>query len=191
MAFLSANYGARMNPIAATLARFLESDDQSTLLVHGKWGVGKSYAIKSFLDSHAFAEVSIIARSTVSLFGRQSLGEIQRDIFALAAPVASADIIKKKMGAIAGSYLRLDRYADGYQRSGALRVWLSKAGLIQVPWLGSIGALLSHGNYDLIRNFLVVIDDLERRSKGVALKDVLHHKGGQVHLGQTKKGGRR
>lgn len=162
------------NPIALMMSRFIESKTSRTLLVHGPWGIGKSYAINSFVGQLTAKGSSLYAaHSYVSLFGKPSLAYIQSDIFASAVQIADDNTVREKIGAAGQKYLSLDRYISQSRFQRSLRWISSKVGQVQLPWFGGVGAMLAHGNYELVSSFVVVIDDLERRSQGVGLKDVL------------------
>lgn len=166
--------GAFSNPIALMLSRFLNRADQKTILIRGAWGVGKTFAVSDFLEKFDFKAVDgLVARARVSLFGKQSISEVQREIFALAKQVASDEQTRKHLGLVAQKLIQLERYLDqgGYQKTVD---WLrSKLARVHVPWVGDIGAMMSHGNFGLVDGFLVTIDDLERRSANLSLKDAL------------------
>lgn len=162
------------NPIALMLARFLNAEDQKALLIRGAWGVGKSYAVKDFLKSYNFSALGgVIAQSYVSLFGKQSLTDIQRNIFSCASQVGEDKIIRQKIGFAAQKLINLEKYIAASKFQRALRWLRSKLGLVQLPWIGGLGSMFNQGNYDLVNSFLVTFDDLERRSEAVSLKGVL------------------
>lgn len=162
------------NPLTLMLSRFLESGAQRTAIVRGAWGVGKSYAINDFVETFNFNKCSgIVAKSSVSMFGKQSFNEIQREIFSSATQVGSDEEVRKKLGAAAHRLMQLEKYVSHSSLQRTLRWLSSKTGQIQVPWIGGLGAMFSQGNYGFVNQFLVILDDLERRSSIVGLRDVL------------------
>jgi hypothetical protein len=46
-----------LNELAEVLLELAQSSDWSTLLVKGKWGVGKTSAVRSLMDSPAMQEI--------------------------------------------------------------------------------------------------------------------------------------
>lgn len=162
------------NPIALMLSRFLESKEQNTILIRGHWGVGKTYAIKNFLEDFGFERSpGLVARAYVSLFGKQAIADVQRDIFSHAQQVGSDDKIRDKLGTAAHKLIQLERFVAQTKLQRTLRWLSSKLGKVQVPWIGGLGAMMSEGNYGFVDGFLVTIDDLERKSASVSVKDVL------------------
>lgn len=163
-----------MNPIALMLARFLNRSDQKTILVRGAWGVGKTFAVSEFVEQFDFKSVNgLVARSRVSLFGKQTMPEVQREIFALAKQVASDQVTRDRLGVAAHKLIQLEQFLDQNGAQKSLRWLSSKLGRVQAPWVGDLGAMMTQGNFGLVDGFLVTIDDLERRSSGLSLRDAL------------------
>lgn len=161
------------NPVALMLNRFLRSNEQNTLILRGPWGIGKTHAVERFVEQQDFSSTALVARSSVSLFGKQSIAEIQRDIFSNAVQVATDEVARARLGTAAQNIIKLEKLL-ARTRFQRLIAWVrAKLGIIEVPWLGSIGSMMAHGNYEFVESFLVIIDDLERRSASVPLKDVL------------------
>ncbi|WP_169447746.1 P-loop NTPase fold protein [Luteimonas mephitis] len=156
------------------LSRFLQSQEQNTILIRGPWGVGKTYAVTAFVDSFNFDQSpSLVARSYVSLFGKQTISAVQREIFSAAQQVGPDDGIRTRLGLAAHKLIQLEKYVAQSKLQRTWR-WLgSKLGQVQAPWVGELGAMMSQGNYGLVDGFLVTIDDLERRSASVSLRDTL------------------
>ncbi|SRR6266849_926089 len=55
---------------------FLQSDEQKVLLLHGKWGTGKTYFWKGFAERHRTA-IKENFYSYVSLFGASSISNVK------------------------------------------------------------------------------------------------------------------
>jgi hypothetical protein len=161
------------NPIALMLSRFLENNEQRTLLLRGAWGVGKSYVVEDFVASFDFSKSNLVARSYVSLFGKQSIQDVQRNIFAVATQIGSDEQVRQRLGRAAHRLIQLEKYLSESRTQRTLRWLSSKAGQIQLPWIGGLGAMFNQGNYAFVDGFLVTLDDLERRSESVPFKDIL------------------
>jgi hypothetical protein len=163
-----------MNPIALMLAKFLNRSDQKTILIRGAWGVGKTFAVSEFVEQFDFKSANgLVARSRVSLFGKQSMSEVQREIFALAKQVASDEVTRDRLGVAAHKLIQLEQYLNQNRAQRSLRWLSSKMGQVQLPWVGDLGAMVNQGNFGLVDGFLVTVDDLERRSSNLSLKDAL------------------
>jgi hypothetical protein len=148
------------------IREFLGDAGQQTLLIYGPWGVGKTYAVNDFIEGYNFSETSkIIAKSYISLFGKKTIDGVQEKIFSESIPLLKDEERKRYVDL----YLQIKKSKIGKITS----LVGTKAGQINIPWIGGIGSLLSHGNYVLVVNSLIVIDDLERRSESVSLRDVL------------------
>lgn len=164
---------AAKNPAALVLQRFLDGD-QSTLLIYGAWGIGKSYAVKDFLESYDFrAKNLVVARSNVSLFGKESVAQVKASIFSSAVQVGTDELAKDVIGTAAQSVLKFSSYLQASRFSRVISWLNSKIGGSQVPWLGDLSSVMRSGNYDVVGSFMVVVDDLERRSSAMQLRDVL------------------
>lgn len=162
------------NPIAIMLTEFLKSQSHNAILVRGPWGVGKTHAICKFVDLLGSSDApEVVARSYVSLFGKQTIHAIQCEIFSSAKQLGTDDVVRVKLGLAAHKLMQLEKYVGGSRFERTWRWMTSKIGRVQAPWIGELGAMMSQGNYGLVDGFLVTIDDLERRAASVSLKDTL------------------
>ena len=68
--------------VKKTIAKFLETDVPEVICITGKWGVGKTYAWKTFLrELSGEKTIKLPYYSYVSLFGINSIDEIRQTIF--------------------------------------------------------------------------------------------------------------
>lgn len=161
------------NPLTLMLARFLESDSQTSMLIHGPWGIGKTHSLEGFLREYNFGSADkYVARSTVSVFGKTTLADIQAAIFPSAQQIASDEVAKARLGGTATAYLSLGRFLGGENLNKNVGFIARKLGQVDVPWIGRLDALALRGNYEMVNDFVIVLDDLERHSAGVSLKDL-------------------
>src|SRR5690606_5465321 len=116
---------------------------------------------------------NLVARSYVSLFGKQAISEVKRETFSMAQQVGSDEAIRNRLGLAAHRLIQLEKYVTQSKFQRTLRWLSSKLGEVQAPWIGGLGSMISQGNYGLVDGFLVTIDELERRSASISLKDVL------------------
>ncbi|NOJ99217.1 hypothetical protein HMI51_40755, partial [Corallococcus coralloides] len=71
-----------MFEVENALDAFMKSDN-SVLVIKGDWGGGKTFFWKKYYNDHK-NHLKQIAYSYVSLFGKNSLSDIRREIFHLA-----------------------------------------------------------------------------------------------------------
>ena len=144
------------------IERFLADTQASVLVIAGKWGVGKTYAWNSYLKIAAGKnQFSADRYSYVSLFGLGNLDELKAAIFqntirksdigksadleTLDEMVRSAPNLWRKAGVVGRLFPGADKYLSTFEKVGFF-------------WL---------------KNQVVCIDDLERRSKSLDVRDVL------------------
>lgn len=136
-----------------TIERILkdEAEEKICLFIDGQWGIGKTYTINKFIESN-----NDISLKYVSVFGKENLKEIEKDIVMQMLPVQK---IKDKLdsknslrifGSIVGDVLK--------QSSG-----------IDIDFIRNI----SIENIKSDNNVIICIDDLERKSENIRLKDIL------------------
>jgi hypothetical protein len=145
----------------AEIARFLRGSDPGVLCVTGEYGVGKTFLWRSVLDDlRKSKDLSLERYSYVSLFGLNSLDDMKSALFENMEwldrdPTNFAQRGKAGAKALAARAKKLSELA------GAL------------PWVGQVFTKARSLYFSLIQNQIVCIDDLDRRSNNLALKDVL------------------
>jgi hypothetical protein len=161
----------------AEIARFLRGIDPGVLCVSGEWGVGKTFLWQSVLDSVRNArELGLTRYSYISLFGLSSLDDVKSSLF------ENMEWLDQDATDFAG------RGKAGAKALAARAKKLSElAGAL--PWVGQAFSKARSLYFSLIQSQIVCIDDLERRSKTLDLKDVLglisflrEHRGCKVAL---------
>jgi len=145
----------------AEIARFLRGSEPGVLCVTGEYGVGKTFLWRSVLDDLRKSNgLSLERYSYVSLFGLNSLDDIKSSLFENMEwldqdPTNFAQHGKAGAKALAARAKKLSELA------GAL------------PWVGQAFTKARSLYFSLIQNQIVCIDDLDRRSKNLDLKDAL------------------
>ncbi len=154
--------------------RFLVSDEPEVLAIKGDWGVGKTFSWNKILqNANAYDGVKLQKYSYVSLFGIESLDDfkvhmfqqqIPRDLIGKEASLATlkdntAEILEN-LGNKSLSFFQGNQYAKSF-----------------TPALESVSFLS-------LNNALICVDDLERKGKDLAIKDIL----GLVSLLKEQKG---
>jgi hypothetical protein len=145
----------------AEITRFLGGIDPGVLCVSGEWGVGKTFLWRSVLDTLRNArELSLTRYSYVSLFGLNSLDDVKSSLF------ENMEWLDQDATDFAG------RGKAGAKALAARAKKLSElAGAL--PWVGQAFSKARSLYFSLIQSQIICIDDLERRSNNLDLKDVL------------------
>jgi hypothetical protein len=132
---------------------FLKSGQQKVLLIHGKWGTGKTYFWRRFVEENKTA-ITEAFYSYVSLFGSASVSNI------------------KSLAVFGGKALR--EAGDPDQAWQRTKTWFAKRRKyfesINIPYLGNLASILPGIEELLIKDYLVCFDDLERRNRALDLE---------------------
>ncbi len=148
----------------AEFRRFATGTKPGVLCIKGKWGVGKTYAWIEFLSGLDKSAVSFKRYAYVSLFGLNTVDQVRS---AIVEAAQTPDQI--------GTEIDFDNLASE-PRGTADRAWrsaLSYAGLVPFQRLKDLAAVLQAASFLAISDYLVCIDDLERKGSGLQVKDVL------------------
>lgn len=162
------------------LKMFLSADVERTLLITGDWGVGKTHAAQLFIEASS-AEISnagLVASSKVSMFGCGSIRELWGLLYTNARLASTSEKFLTRLKNSPVGLLPLVIAEASKSKAG----WLSKfvhkfrpiSSSVQIPvlesGLGDIGGALAS---ELVRDFFVVFDDIERHADNFPLKDIL------------------
>lgn len=139
---------------------FLCASRPEVLCVAGKWGVGKTYGWNGILKATR-TSIPLKHYSYVSLFGLGSLDEVRRAIFENSVPSSSAGDIPD----IASLGSTLKGLPTNWRKGGALA-------RLFAPF-GDYSAIFEKIGYFLVREQVVCIDDLERKSSSLDMRDML------------------
>ena len=147
------------------ILRFLEKykddpDPQYAVLLDGKWGCGKTFFIKSWLDTFQTENEDELTPMYVSLFGVQTVKQINDTINGLLFPFMNSKVYKigktlTKM--VASAALRLNFNYDGDKTSD---------GTVDFK-LDPLMDLLNDKKEELKGRRILIFDDLERANIGV------------------------
>ncbi len=151
--------------IETEVHRFLSTDTPEVLCIKGKWGVGKTYGWKKFLnDAKATKTLAFSQYSYVSLFGLNSLDDLRFAIFE--RTTSDADIGKNADSATFQKFL--SKGSDFGRRlrplAEALATVVNRKGLVDV---------LAKSAFLSVQNQLICLDDLERSGSALKIRDVL------------------
>lgn len=138
--------------VARTLDCFLQHDTKKAFLLKGRWGVGKTYFWKSYINER-LCQTSPIRESKyayVSLFGLDSIESVEQLIFAQTVIVKPNNELVRK-----GNSLR------------KITPWIEA-----IPGLDKIAGIINRLGVMFIKDTLVCFDDLERLGVGLPLAEV-------------------
>ena len=147
------------------IIRFLDEykddpDPQYAVLLDGKWGCGKTFFIKSWLDTFQTENEDELAPMYVSLFGVQTVKQINDTINGLLFPFMNSKVYKigktiTKM--VASAALRFNVDYDGDKKND---------GTVDFK-LDPLMDLLNDKKEELKGRRILIFDDLERANIGV------------------------
>ena len=149
-------------------------------VVKGKWGVGKTYFwneyIKDYIKS---SQCKQVAYSYISLFGKTSLNDVKQSIFYSAKPIKSESVVDNSFdssfeeGSRMFNRLPWIRGAvDKSKKNAPLLGWLTKFSK-NAPFLKQYATLIASMEYGMVSNYVVCIDDIERKSDALTVKEVM------------------
>ncbi|MBB1309729.1 hypothetical protein H5162_09860 [Pseudoalteromonas sp. SR41-8] len=143
--------------------QFLSSGEPEVMAIKGEWGVGKTFSWKKFLkDASSKDKINLERYSYVSLFGINSLEAFKYSIFEnvvkreIIGTEASIETFKKNTSSLIESF--------GRQSFNLLK---------GAPIVKSFSPAIETISFLSLNNTLICIDDLERKGKGLEIKDVL------------------
>lgn len=145
------------------LNRFLADPDAEVLALRGKWGVGKTYSWNKILaEANRRNQISRERYAYLSLFGISTLDELRFTLF-------EQSICRS----LIGKQPTLDTFRDNAaQLSMSLgrKAWKLAS---STPFMKSVSPALEAVSFFSIRDALICLDDLERRSESLSARDVL------------------
>jgi len=147
------------------IQRFLASKDAEVLCIKGRWGVGKTYAWRHYLEkAQESGDLYQQDYAYVSLFGLNSLDDLRYAIFE--STVSPAQALTGPDAETFGALIKKGK-SVGRQARGWIGPALSAVGF------GEIGNALARSAFLLVRDRLVCLDDLERAGVDLTPRDVL------------------
>jgi hypothetical protein len=149
--------------IESEALRFLSSGEPEVLCLSGRWGVGKTFAWRKYLEeAKGNNQIALERYSYVSLFGINSLDALKYTIFENTVRSSgvgidpSLETLRSNVGAVA-------------ERLGRKSVWF----LQQIPRVTSYVGSLAPAWFLSVRNTIICIDDIERRGSNLTTREVL------------------
>lgn len=165
--------------IEASLDAFLNGNDR-VMVIRGAWGVGKTYFWSHYCRRRIDSQVlSQVAYSYVSLFGKSSLPDIRASIFQAGTPIAKDAAIReqfeKEYQSSTGLLKNVPWLQDAQEKVTAkarLAGWLTDLAR-STPFTDKYSRLIASLEYKLVSNYLVCIDDLERKGSNLSIREVM------------------
>lgn len=145
------------------IEQFLSSDSPQVIAIKGTWGSGKTYAWKQFLtQAKERNRIATDRYSYISLFGVDSLEDFKYLLFQQAIPM---DLI--------GREASLDSFKTNAIRLADKLGRKSLRSLFKFDWLSGFAHAMESLAYLSVSNYLICIDDLERKGRNLAMRDIL------------------
>jgi hypothetical protein len=168
-----------LSSFAQSLNAFLAGPDR-VLVIRGHWGVGKTYSWDSYVTENIrTGSLKQIAYSYVSLFGKGSLADVRASVFQNAKPLSPVEQVDAEIDNRLSEATRLRdrlpwiRSATNLAKEKAPFLgWLSRTAQ-SAPFTDKFAPLLTALEYSLVGNYLICIDDLERKSIGLSTREVM------------------
>jgi hypothetical protein len=132
--------------------RFLKDPKPEVLCIRGKWGIGKTYTWEELLKQ-AGKDVALQSYSYVSLFGLDTLDRFKSSIFENVIPIASIEVGPT-----------METLGENFKAMSKLALSAIKPG---------IGAIAEHAAFLSVREYIICIDDLERKGEKLRIIDIL------------------
>ncbi|NEV65123.1 P-loop NTPase fold protein [Thiorhodococcus minor] len=152
-----------LNVVREQIGRFLESAEPEVMAIKGAWGVGKTYTWHTLLlDARRNDKIALDTYSYISLFGVQSLDSLKYAIFEQA--------VNKN---IIGQAPSIESFKSN---AAKLVSSLSKKSLIYfnaAPVIKNFAPAIQSASFLSVNKSVVCIDDFERKSDSVSLRDIL------------------
>lgn len=149
--------------IKGKIYQFLSTDTPEIMAIKGEWGVGKTFSWKKFLqDAKSENKIELDRYSYVSLFGINSLDAFKYAIF--------ENVIKRE---IIGSEASIDTFKSNtaglIDSLGRHSIQFFKG----APIVKSFAPAIETISFLSLNKTIICIDDLERKGKGLDIKDIL------------------
>lgn len=169
-----------------SLEAFIKSEHR-VMVIKGDWGVGKTYAWNKYIETHG-SSLTQIAYSYISLFGKNSLQDVKKNIFHSAKAISSKEQIenemRKQLETASSLFNHVPWLKDNlfitYVNQGFFwfKKTISKIGIVtrhadSIPYVNKALGVVSTLEYALVNNYIICFDDLERKGNGLSVKDVM------------------
>lgn len=137
------------------IQRFLESEQPEVICISGDWGVGKTYLWRTSIDAARAAHAVALKRyAYVSLFGIGSLVDLKLALFE-----NSVDLGESASESRTGKWMRWVKQHASFAEA--------------LPTVGDYFKAAGPLFFSTVKDQIICIDDIERRSDDLDVKDVM------------------
>jgi Cdc6-like AAA superfamily ATPase len=151
-----------LEPFYAEIARFLRRPNSEVLVISGKWGVGKTFAWNKLLsEARDEDRIALHKYAYVSLFGLAGLDAVNGAIF--------QNTVGKERAGLTPDMKSLAATVKSVKTSWRSGIKLAR----YIPGVSDYSEALEKLGAFSIRNQIVCIDDVERRSSSLEIRDIL------------------
>ncbi|KGD83546.1 hypothetical protein HA47_11520 [Pantoea stewartii subsp. indologenes] len=142
---------------------FLSKSEPSVMAIKGDWGIGKTYAWNKYLiEARKENRVPCGKYSYVSLFGIKTIEQLKEAIFSNAVPNEHA-----------GEQPSLQSFQDNTKNLINSFSKCSWRFMKDLPYLNYAAPAIQAWSFMSVSNYLICIDDLERKGTSLEVKEVL------------------
>ncbi len=168
-----------MNHLNNSLQAFFNSPAK-VAVIKGEWGVGKTYFWENYISERIESnDLSQLAYSYISLFGISSLDAIRRQVFHNAKAISNDEVIdqafENQFNESSSLFNKIPWIKEGLSKVQSKATNLSNLSKYSqsLPFVSKYSGIISSLEYSLVKNYIVCIDDLERKGKGLSIKEVM------------------
>ncbi len=162
-----------------SLDSFFSSEDR-VLVIKGAWGVGKTFLWNAYVEGRlSNGDLSQLAYSYVSLFGKSSLADVRAAVFQNAKPISTAERIEQAFDEeLTSSTTLLQRVpwicnaSNIVRGKSTLLGWLTNLAR-STPFTDKYSGIIASIEYGLVKNYIICFDDLERKGSGLTVREVM------------------
>ncbi|MFH7242075.1 MAG: hypothetical protein ACHWZW_04410 [Spirulina sp.] len=163
--------------IRNTLDSFFSEKDLAVLVIRGSWGIGKTYFWENYVQNRIDKkELKQTAYSYISLFGLHDLSELKSKIFRTGKLLKSREQFKEELKSFSLNENRISEALFG-ARSGSQDFLRFLAPLYQfakyVPQVKGFSSIIDLAEYQLISNYLICLDDIERKEESLKIRQIM------------------
>ncbi|MBD2665892.1 hypothetical protein B6N60_02705 [Richelia sinica FACHB-800] len=165
-----ANAGVNREEAKSILKRFFENENYRVLAVNGKWGIGKTHLVQTFLEEHHknyYLYASVFGISSIEQLKARLIANNQSSQGKTESIVSSANKSINKF--IFNIFEWFKRISQKLEKTPKLDLKLSEK--FSIPITGSLMSIAGDlaleilFNLNVRENSIICIDDLERKSK--------------------------
>jgi hypothetical protein len=169
-----------MNNLVKSFDTFFNNPEAKVAVIKGDWGVGKTYFWENYIDEQIKERsLSQAAYSYISLFGQSSLDTVKQAAFHNAKPIKNSEEIEAEFEQqFDESQTLLDKapwLKKGANKAKETGTFLQRfmPAVKELPLIKGFSGTLKSLEYKLVNNYVICFDDLERKNKGLAVKEVM------------------